>query len=108
MIRIQISSEICTPCGECCRNFPYIPIDKDDINRLKEETNLYRHEFTNVKDAKADEYFLKFNDAGDCIFLKQENNLFSCSVYNARPKICANYPVTDKQFDFCEKKINNL
>jgi len=104
MTKREISSEICTPCGECCRHFPYIEISNDDIQRLIEHTGLKQEDFTNIKDIEKEEYFLKFNDNGDCVFFEENNfGLFSCGVYKARPVICANYPVTDKQFDHCEK-----
>ncbi len=105
-----ISSETCTPCGECCRKFPYIEISTEDIDRLIKGTGLKQEEFTNIKDAEKNEFFLKFKENGDCVFFKEDNkNSFSCGVYNSRPQICANYPVTEKQYELCEiKRISVL
>ena len=103
-MRKIISSETCTPCGECCRSFPYIQITQDDIIRIKEETGLKQEYFAEIKDAEADEYFLRFKDNGDCVFFNEDNGSFSCRVYKVRPQVCVTYPITDVQFEVCEKK----
>jgi len=101
--KIEVSSDICTPCGECCRHFPYIPISEKDINLLIDETGLSKDKFTNMKDIKSGEYFLKFNDNGDCVFFEEKSpTLFSCNVYKARPSICSDYPSSKKQIKYCE------
>ncbi len=106
-----ISPEICNSCGGCCKNFPYVDLTKYDINLLQNLTGLRIDEFTNPKDDSIDEHFLKFQENGDCFFLKKVNGNYSCDAYEARPSICKSYPSAPRQYKACgvskEKYIDN-
>lgn len=94
-------SQICQKCGECCKNFPYVELSEIEINRLEKFTGLRFDLFTNPKGKTIEEYFLKFKENGDCIFLKEKNGKYFCSVYEARSKNCRNYPSDPKQNEVC-------
>ena len=75
-------------------------------------TGLHLDVFTNLKGKVGDGYFLQFKENGDCFFLNENNGIFSCDVYEARPAICKNYPSKPIQKDHCdtnrEKFLNKI
>ncbi|NDY73355.1 hypothetical protein DO021_12520 [Desulfobacter hydrogenophilus] len=99
------TTHVCTGCGSCCRNFAYIRLSQDDINSLENFTGLASEEFTENIDKAAKNRFMKFQKNGDCIFLNIIDGSYSCSVYEARPMTCRNYPSTDIQRETC--RINS-
>ncbi|HUA19176.1 MAG TPA: YkgJ family cysteine cluster protein [Bryobacteraceae bacterium] len=85
----EIEAQIdCTACANCCR-VPEVGITERDIEKLAKFLGMTRHEF--LRDyTQRDEngaLILKRTEAG-CVFL--EDNL--CTVYEARPQNCANFP----------------
>ena len=85
----EIEAEIdCTTCANCCR-ITDVGITERDIEKLAKFIGLsereFRQQFTARDDAGA--LILKREESG-CVFLK--GNL--CSVYEARPHNCANFP----------------
>jgi Fe-S-cluster containining protein len=64
--------------------------------------------FTNQKREIVEEYFLQFQKNGYCFFLSDKNGSFSCSVYEARPEICRNYPSKPIQQSACDSNRNNF
>ena len=85
----EIEAEIdCTACANCCR-VTEVGITGKDIEKLAKFVGASEREFieqsTALDDAGA--RILKRNESG-CVFL--EGNL--CSVYEARPQNCANFP----------------
>jgi len=92
---------ICNNCGTCCRNFAYILLSQDDIKTLENFTGLTSEEFTNNVDKAGEKRFMKFQDNGDCIFLKIIDGVYSCSVYEARSVLCRDYPSNDIQREAC-------
>ena len=97
-----ISSTICKKCAECCKNHPYVELSRNEIHSLEHLTGLYLKDFTNQKEKAVDEYFFKFQENGDCIFLNESNGSYSCSVYETRPSICRNYPTEPMQKEHCD------
>jgi Fe-S-cluster containining protein len=84
-----IEAEIdCTACANCCR-VTEVGITAKDVEKLAKFLGTSEREFveqyTAVDDSGA--MILKKNERG-CVFL--EGNL--CSVYEARPHNCANFP----------------
>lgn len=71
---------------------------------MEELTGVHPDLFTNQKEKVVEEYFLQFQKNGDCFFLDENNGNFSCRVYEARPKICKNYPAKPLQQEFCEAR----
>jgi Fe-S-cluster containining protein len=85
----EIEAEIdCTQCANCCR-ITDVGITDRDIEKLAKFIGVsereFRQQFTARDDAGA--LILKREESG-CVFLK--GNL--CSVYDARPQNCANFP----------------
>lgn len=84
----------CLKCANCCRTTSPIWRDKD-IERASS--------FLGIRPAKMTEKYLHIDEDGDyvfnfapCPFLGEDNY---CSIYEARPKACREYPHTDrKQF----------
>lgn len=103
-----ISPEICKKCAQCCKNFPFIELSKNDINMLEKRTELHCDVFTNSKCEAAEEYFLQFKENGDCFFLVDEKGIYSCGVYEARPRICKNYPSEPLQKKVCDAHMGEF
>ena len=105
-------TEICKQCAECCKNFPFVDLSKNEIHSLEKFTGVPAEVFTNPKGKEIEEYFLQFQDNGYCFFLKENKGSFSCGVYKERPGICKNYPSNPIQKDVCnankEKFLSNI
>jgi len=97
---------VCSGCGLCCRDFAYIQLSQDDIKTLENFTGLTTDEFTNNVDKAGEKRFMKFQENGDCIFLKITDGGGLCSVYKARPATCRSYPSTDIQRETCRVNSN--
>jgi Fe-S-cluster containining protein len=85
----EIEAEIdCTACANCCR-VTEVGITEKDIEKLAKFVGVSEAEFVEQFTAldNSGAIILKRN-AGGCVFL--EGNL--CSVYEARPQNCANFP----------------
>jgi Fe-S-cluster containining protein len=85
----QIEAEIdCTACANCCR-VTEVGITDKDIEKLAKFVGTSELEFVDQFTALdgSGARILKRNEGG-CVFL--EGNL--CSVYEARPVNCANFP----------------
>jgi Fe-S-cluster containining protein len=85
----DIEAEIdCTQCANCCR-VSEVGINDRDIDKLAKFIGVTREEFLrdSTQRDETHDLILKKTDAG-CIFLK--DNL--CTVYEARPQNCANFP----------------
>jgi Fe-S-cluster containining protein len=85
----EIEDQIdCTACANCCR-VSEVGITERDIEKLAKFLGMTREEFVrdSTQQAESGELILKRTEAG-CVFL--EGNL--CSVYEARPQNCANFP----------------
>jgi uncharacterized protein len=95
------SSKICKKCAECCKDYPFVELSENEIYELEKLTGLPVDAFTNKKGEADEEYFLDFEENGDCFFLNENNGDYSCGVYEARPGICRNYPSKPRQNDVC-------
>jgi uncharacterized protein len=85
----EIEAEIdCTACANCCR-VTEVGITAKDIEKLAKFIGASEREFMGQFTAldESGAVILRKNEAG-CVFL--EGNL--CSVYEARPQNCANFP----------------
>jgi uncharacterized protein len=85
----DIEAEIdCTQCANCCR-VSEVGITDRDIEKLAKFIGVTREEFLrdSTQRDETNDLILKKTDAG-CVFLK--DNL--CTVYEARPQNCANFP----------------
>jgi hypothetical protein len=82
----------CLQCGNCCRTTSPLFIDAD-IDRLARHLRMSPGDFTRT--------YLRVDEDGDyvfkappCPFLGHDNY---CSVYEARPRACREYPHTDRK-----------
>lgn len=97
-----IITQICKKCADCCKNYPFVELSKNEINSLEQVAELNFYVFTNKKGKEVDEYFLQFQENGDCFFLNENNGSYSCGVYEERPGICKNYPSKPGQKEVCD------
>lgn len=89
----DVSAEIdCLSCASCCRTLGPAIYDKD-IERMAKALR--------IKPAEVVSKYLKMDEDGDyvframpCPFLLSDNY---CSIYEARPKACREYPHTDRK-----------
>ena len=78
----------CTACANCCRVATVKLIDRD-VERLARRLGVSPQKFlAEYTREDAEEGRVLIRNEGGCIFL--EGNL--CSVYEARPQNCANFP----------------
>ena len=104
----------CAKCPGYCCSYPLIAVTKRDVERLAKHFNLgfeeARAKFTK-KDSgeeyalrrKADKYFGRI-----CRFFDTEKR--RCSVYEARPSTCRNYPGNGHRcgyYDFLSAERNH-
>jgi len=85
----EIESQIdCTQCAECCR-VAEAGVSERDVEQLAKFIGVTHEEFLRdyTERNESDELILRRGEGG-CVFL--EGNL--CSVYEARPRSCANFP----------------
>jgi len=85
----EIESQIdCTQCANCCR-VAEAGVKDRDIEKLAKFIGVSREEFLRDYTGRneSNELILKRTESG-CVFL--EDNL--CSVYEARPRSCVNFP----------------
>ena len=78
----------CTKCANCCR-VSEVGITDRDVEKLAKFLGMSKEEFLHDSTQRDEEgdLILRKTEAG-CIFLK--DNL--CTVYEARPQNCANFP----------------
>lgn len=81
----------CLKCANCCKTTGPLFTNKD-IDRISKHLKVKANKFI--------ESYLKLDEDGDyvlqnipCSFLGQDNY---CSIYDVRPKACAEYPHTDR------------
>ncbi|PKN33949.1 MAG: hypothetical protein CVU61_10940 [Deltaproteobacteria bacterium HGW-Deltaproteobacteria-19] len=96
-----ILSETCRKCALCCKDYPFVELSQNEMYELEKLTGLSFDVFTNRKSEAVEEYFLQFLENGDCFFLNENNGDYSCRVYEARPRICRNYPSKPSQNEVC-------
>lgn len=89
----------CRECGNCCKSLGP-KVNNRDIERMSK--------FINMKAGKLRNAYLDVDEDNDfvfqsmpCPFLKDEN---FCSIYEARPRACVEYPHTD--YPNMQKKLN--
>lgn len=95
----EIESKIdCLSCANCCKNFSPI-LTHSDILRIAKFKNIAADHFIKL--------YLKKDEEGDwvmktqpCPMLLSDNR---CSIYEARPKSCAQYPLLSSH-DFYDIK----
>ena len=103
---LMTSKHVCTNCGACCRDFPYIQLSQNDIEEIESFTGLAFEAFSNGGERHGEKRFLKFKEDGDCVFLHMTGGAYACRAYEARPGICRGYPGNDSQDTTCRMNSN--
>lgn len=93
LLHDEVSSNIdCLSCANCCKTLGPAIYDKD-IDRIAKALR--------IKPSDVVSQYLRMDEDGDfvfrsmpCPFLLQDNY---CSIYEARPKACREYPHTDRK-----------
>ncbi|HKL38847.1 MAG TPA: YkgJ family cysteine cluster protein [Bacteroidales bacterium] len=82
----------CLSCANCCKSISPILYDRD-INRIAKKLRIKPSEFT--------QQYLRVDEDGDYVFRQTPCPLLMpdnyCSVYEARPRSCRDYPHTDRK-----------
>lgn len=89
----EVFEEIdCLDCANCCKSISPIITD-NDIQRIAKHLRIKPGEFV--------KQYLDLDKEGDYVFKEQPcpflGNDNYCSIYNSRPKACAEYPHTDRK-----------
>ena len=91
----------CTKCANCCKEISPV-LGKEDIEKAAEKLNINKEELI--------EKYTKTDVDKDIVFnlpcpMLKENK---CSIYNARPKDCINFPNLDKDISCrCHQFFSN-
>lgn len=92
----------CLACANCCRSIPPI-VTGQDARRIAK--------YLGMKESVFESIYLRIDEDGDqvinttpCPFLDEHNY---CTIYEVRPKACAEYPHTDMR-DFCKHPALHL
>ncbi|GEQ87332.1 Fe-S oxidoreductase [Patiriisocius marinistellae] len=82
----------CLACANCCKTTSPIFTTKD-INRIAKHFRIKEQRFIETYLSVDEDNFHVLKSA-PCTFLADDN---SCSIYDVRPKACAEYPHTDRR-----------
>lgn len=91
----------CNKCAECCRNFPFVRLSQTEPSLIRNYSKLNIDQFAEKIEKEERNYFLRFNEDGDCYFLEYKNGIYCCKIYEIRPSICKIYPGTTIQRQYC-------
>ncbi|UAM96731.1 YkgJ family cysteine cluster protein [Polaribacter litorisediminis] len=83
----------CLDCANCCKTSSPIFMDKD-IQRISKHLRMRVADFTSTYLERDVDDFMVLKTA-PCSFLDLSDN--SCTIYDVRPKACAEYPHTDRR-----------
>jgi len=83
----------CLDCGNCCKTTSPIFTDKD-IERISKHFKMKAIDFIDTYLERDADSFMVLKTA-PCSFLDLNDN--SCTIYDVRPKACAEYPHTNRK-----------
>lgn len=83
----------CLDCGNCCKTTSPIFTDKD-TERISKHLKMKVIDFTNTYLQRDEDNFMVLKSS-PCSFLDESDN--TCSIYDVRPKACAEYPHTNRR-----------
>ena len=89
----EFSKTDCLDCGNCCKTTSPIFTDKD-IERIAKHFKMKVVDFIETYLERDSDNFMVLKSA-PCSFLDLNDN--SCTIYDVRPKACAEYPHTDRR-----------
>jgi len=79
----DITEDLCRHCAKCCT--VYIPIELDERT-----LEFYRNTGLDIE-IDPQHPNIGIINAGACQHLNCTDNLYSCDIYNTRPKLCKDY-----------------
>ncbi|MEM2211970.1 MAG: YkgJ family cysteine cluster protein [Candidatus Nezhaarchaeales archaeon] len=82
---------MCLHCGNCCRNFI--------VNLTLGEAYYLSRVYGIPIIQKDGRFYLPARPDGSCVFLYKRGDLYYCSIYFERPKVCRLYPLHISRFD---------
>lgn len=97
-----ITNGICKKCAECCKNYPFVELSKNEIYEIEKVTELPSDLFASQKGESGEGYFMQFKENGNCFFLNENNGDYSCGIYESRSRICRNYPSKLIENEVCD------
>jgi len=83
----------CLACANCCKTSSPIFTDRD-IARIAKSFRMKEHQFISQYLQRDEDDFMVLKEA-PCVFLNGGDN--SCTIYDVRPKACAEYPHTNRK-----------
>lgn len=89
----EFSRMDCLTCGNCCKTTSPIFTEKD-ISRISKHLRIKEHQFVSQYLQRDEDDFMVLKSS-PCTFLDTSDN--TCSIYEVRPKACAEYPHTNRR-----------
>jgi len=83
----------CLTCANCCKTSSPIFTDKD-VSRIAKHFRMKEVNFISQYLHRDDDDFMVLQQA-PCTFLDENDN--TCTIYDVRPKACAEYPHTNRK-----------
>jgi len=86
----------CERCGNCCSAFPGLSLIREDYKRWQDAD---RWDIIDIIQSG------KTKNENKCIFLRKGiiDDIYYCTIYDLRPKICRNFPETkEKAMRHCD------
>ncbi|HHO76589.1 MAG TPA: YkgJ family cysteine cluster protein [Deltaproteobacteria bacterium] len=88
-------SPACTRCGKCCLADMIAYVTSEDLERWKKQDRQdILHIIENEQAVWLGDHFISARTGRliyGCPFLEVEGEIFTCSIYETRPKVCADY-----------------
>jgi len=85
----------CKRCGTCCLSGLFFYIRDEDIERWERDgRNDILHVIDNLQAVWAGDHFVSARDGTflhGCPFLEWEGDIYRCSIYDTRPRVCREY-----------------
>jgi Fe-S-cluster containining protein len=97
---MEVTIENCQTCGVCCY-LSDVVASEEEVRKISEAKQLDPKEFSWPGIPIGGHYKLKFKANGDCFFLEREEEKVYCDVYIFRPRVCKEFPKTQRQKDQC-------
>ncbi len=89
----EFSKADCLACANCCKTSSPIFTDRD-IARISKSFRMKEQKFIAQFLQRDEDDFMVLKEA-PCTFLNENDN--TCTIYDVRPKACAEYPHTNRK-----------
>ena len=89
----EFSKTDCLTCANCCKTSSPIFTDKD-VSRIAKYFRMKEQKFISQYLKRDEDDFMVLQEA-PCTFLDESDN--TCTIYDVRPKACAEYPHTNRK-----------